>query len=112
MSWETKTLKTLDQQYDNDDNLKQTWSISRRVDESQTPPKQFARELQRTVFWNKNGEHKSFAVTLTRADFHWILANKEIIEAALKPSPKPSATPAPAPVSQAVEGELIEDSTF
>ena len=84
--WEVKTIKTLDSIYDNSDELKQTWSICRKVNEEEN--KKYARELCRTVFYTKNGEHKSFPVTITMADFNWILANKDLIKAELSPTPK------------------------
>ena len=106
--WETKVGKILDSQYNNDDELKQTWGVSRRVDES--AGKKYARELQRTVYWKKDGETKNFAITLTMADLNFIWGNKDAIKSELAPSPK--ATPAPAAAQTVWESDSIEETTF
>ena len=100
MSWETKTIKLLDEQFNNDDTLKQTWSITRKVNEAEN--KKYARELCRTVHYTKDGQEKSFPVTLTAADVNWVLANGEAIKAALKPTPKVAET------AKVVEGTIEE----
>lgn len=107
MPWETKTLKVLDNVYDNNDALKQSWSVTRKVNEADG--KKYARDLCRTVYYIKDGEPKSFPVTLTMADFNWILANKDAIKAELAPTPKAApAKPASTPTSM----EEIEEVPF
>ena len=103
MAWEQKVLSVLDKQYDNDDQIKQTWSITRKVNEAES--KKYARELMRTVYWTKDGELKNFTVTLTTADINWIVANKDAIKAAMAPSPKAEAKPAATPA-------VIEETSF
>ncbi len=105
MPWEVKTLKELDRQYDSNDTLKQTWTVTRKVNESEN--KKYARELCRTVYYMKDGEAKSFPVTLTMADLNWILANKDAIKAEM--SPKPPAQPGAA---GATSSGVIEEVPF
>ncbi len=109
MPWESKEVKMLDKIYNNDDTLKQTWSISRRVNEAEN--KKYARELCRTVHYTKDGQAKSFPITLTMADFNWILANKDLIKAGLAPTPK-AAAPAPAAAQTVGESDSIDDVPF
>ena len=111
MSWKTKVLTVLEECFKQDDSLDHVWEISRRVDEEAVPPKQYARELQKTKHYLKNGEPATFPITLTSADVNWILANAERIKAALKPSPKAAAKPSASAQSPDPE-PVIEEVPF
>jgi hypothetical protein len=112
MAWKTKKLQELEQVFKADDTLDHDWSITRRVDEEAVPPKQYARELCRTKHYVKDGVAATFPITLTLADVRWIRAHGDKIEAALKPTPKGAAKPAPAAPAADAASDSIEEVPF